>query len=126
MHFPDFTKRNNRQKVIMFVPVTKASDGPKVEMRVFARLDIVQNLGGKFWKGSLYRRVGSGCFKVSNFLGERKVTPAPRSGAPFNGVVPPIVEGFPQIVDRITYRCAEMFINRLFGAIGELVAIRIS
>lgn len=120
------TNGNDRQKVIMLVLVTEAGDGPKIKVRVSARLNLIENLGGKFWEGSLYKKIVTGSFEVFSFLSEREMQFPSDISSPKNSIVDPVIQCFPEVVDGISHHSAKMFIDRLFGSVGEVEAIRIA
>ena len=121
----DLSDGDAGQEVVMFVVVAVAGDGPKVKIRVPARLYLISNEVCGVGEGPLYRGEGFRGFKVLPFRRERKVKLLSGANAG-NGIVHPVVEGFSEVIDHITHNRAKMLINWLIGAVGQAKMIRLS
>lgn len=120
----DFTDSDHGNEIVVFVVVAQAGGGPQMEVRVPARFYFFRDEFRSVGEGLLYSAKGLGSFEVFPFCRERKMELLSRSNAT-GGCIHPQIEAFPEVVHSIANNCAGMLRDRLFGKIGELIAVRL-
>lgn len=121
----DLHDRNGRQEIIVLVVVAEAGDGPKIEVRIPARFYFFRDKFRGLGEGLMYRRIGAGGFKIFPFFrkGEVDLFGVPDAQ---DGIVHPVVESFPEIIDGVSQDRAKVLFDWLFGPVGQCKTIRIS
>ena len=120
----DFYDGDRRNEIIVFVEVPQMGRGPKVEIRVPARLYFFEDKFRGIGEDLLYRRVVGGEFKVFPFFRKREVGLHRLAGG-LQGSVNPVVKSLPKIVDGVSDDRAKVIYDWLFGPVGQLKTIRL-
>ena len=120
----DFYDSDRRHEIIVFVEVAQVGAGPKMEVRVPARLYVFEDKFRSIGEGLLYRRVVGGGFKVFPFFRKREVG-LHRLADGLQGSVNPVVKSLPKIVEGVSDDRAKVIYDWLFGPVGQLKTIRL-
>lgn len=120
----DIYDRDRRHEIVVFVEIAQADAGPKVAVRIPARLYRFEDKFCGIGEGLLYRQIMAGGFKVFPFFRKRKMNLSGFSDGS-QSRISPIVEGLPKVVDGISDDSAKMICDWLFGPIGQVKTIRL-